>query len=131
LRCDLLRHRALDLEEIRQVAVVAVGPHLAVVLRVDELHLDAHAVASALHATLEYVGDAQLLADVSQVTRALFVLEYGRARDDLEIADPGKLVEQLAVDAVGEVRAVRARAQVREGEHCERPADGPAPVTAQ
>ncbi len=52
----------LHVEEICERLIEPLGPEMIVRLGVDELDIDAHAGAGALHATLEEVADVQLAA---------------------------------------------------------------------
>ena len=55
----------LHVEEIGQRLVEPLGPEMIAGFGVDELHVDAHAVAAALDAALEHIADVQLAADLS------------------------------------------------------------------
>src|SRR5205807_3863925 len=94
---DLLRHGRLDSEPVRQVAVVQLGPELAVGASIDQLRLDAHAISGALHAALDDGSDTQRRADLAQIARAFLVLEYRRSRYHLKIPEPRHLPQQLIV----------------------------------
>ena len=60
-RDDLVLH----VEEIGQRLVEPLGPEMIAGLGVDELHVDAHAIAAALDAAFEHVAYVQLAADLS------------------------------------------------------------------
>ena len=55
----------LHVEEIGERLVEPLGPEMIARFGVDELHVDAHAVAAALNAALEDIADVQLAADLS------------------------------------------------------------------
>ena len=99
---------ALDGEDVGggELAVVALRPEVGVGARVDELHVDAHAVARSLHAAFEDLRDAELIGD--RLHRQLRVAELldGGARDHPERADLRELGEDVVVDAVDEVGVV-------------------------
>ena len=52
----------LQAEDVLQVAVVAIGPHVTAGCGVDQLRIDPHAVAAAPHAAFEHVADVERLA---------------------------------------------------------------------
>ena len=60
---DPVRDVVLDLEDIGQIAVVAVGPEMRAVGRVDELRRDPHAIAGAADRAFEHRAHAKLAAD--------------------------------------------------------------------
>ena len=57
----------LHVEEIGERLVEPLGPEMIAGFGVDELHIDAHAVAAALNAAFEDVANVQLAADLLQV----------------------------------------------------------------
>ena len=57
----------LHVEEIGEGLVEPLGPEMIARFRVDELHVDAHAVSAALNAALEHIADVQLAADLLQI----------------------------------------------------------------
>ena len=64
---DRLRDLVLHGEDIREAAVVALGPDVAAGGDIVELGGDAHMVAFLAHRALDDVADAELLADLLQV----------------------------------------------------------------
>jgi hypothetical protein len=76
---DGLGNVALEGKRILQRAVVVLGPWRGVRARVDELGVDAHALAVVLHAALDQVGDFELTGDLAQIAR-LASLEPGLRR---------------------------------------------------
>ena len=64
---DLAGDVVLDLEDIGQVAIVAVGPQVATGGRVDELRGDPHAIAGAADRAFEHRAHAKLAADGANV----------------------------------------------------------------
>jgi hypothetical protein len=78
----------LDGEHISQIAIVGLCPQMRVGAGIDQLGVDPDAVASALHAAFEHMGDAELLADLAQVPFAsAFVLHGRRATDHFQVRD--------------------------------------------
>ena len=55
----------LHVEEIGERLVEPLGPEMIAGFGVDELHVDAHAVAAALDAAFEHIADVQLAPDLS------------------------------------------------------------------
>ena len=53
----------LHVEAIGERLVEALGPAMIAGFGIDELHVDAHAIAAALNATLDDVADVQLTSD--------------------------------------------------------------------
>ena len=62
-RRDLERHVALDREDVGELAVVRLGPDVAVGLGIDQLRHHPHPVTSPPHAPLEQRPHAESLAD--------------------------------------------------------------------
>ena len=96
------------------------APDVRAALGLDELHGDAQAVAGLLHAALQQIGDAQLLADLAHVGRAALVGECRSARDDEKRADAGQRRGDRLDDAVGEIILPRLRRHVVERQHGDR-----------
>ena len=57
----------LHVKEIGERLVEPLGPEVTASLRVNELHVDAHAVSAALDAALEDIADVQLAPDLLQI----------------------------------------------------------------
>ena len=68
---DALRDFTLDREDIGQGPIVGFGPEVAVRLRVDQLHIDAHPIAGFLDAAFEDMRDAELFCDFGRFSGAL------------------------------------------------------------
>ena len=101
-RDDRRRHLVLDREDVLEVAVVALGPEVAVGLGVDQLHGDADALARLAHAALDDVLHAELARDLLHVDRLALVLERRVARDHEQLAEARQLGDDVLGDAVGE-----------------------------
>jgi hypothetical protein len=71
----------LHVEQIGERLVEPLSPEMIAGFSVDELHIDAHAVAAALNAALEDIADVQLAADLLQVDGLAFVSESRVAPD--------------------------------------------------
>ena len=57
----------LDGEDVRGIAVEAIGPEMAAGLAVDQLRIDPYVVAGAPHAALQHVADTELAGDLADV----------------------------------------------------------------
>src|ERR1019366_3820861 len=71
----------LHVKEISHRLVEAFGPEGITGFAINELDIDAHAVAAALHRTLKDVPNAELLADPLQIDMFSLVSESGVATD--------------------------------------------------
>ena len=58
---------AFDCKHIRDIAIVAFRPKLAVRPRIDQLSVDAHSIAGALHCAFQHVRYAQVGGDLAQI----------------------------------------------------------------
>ena len=54
----------LELEQIRQIILEAIGPEMRAGLTVNKLRVDAHSVAVPLYRAFEDIAHAQFLADL-------------------------------------------------------------------
>jgi hypothetical protein len=87
--------------------------------RVNELHVDAHAVAGSLYASFEYLRDPQVLSDRLHRQLSVAKLFNGGARNDPERTDLRKLGEDVVVDAIDEEGILALVAAVLEGQNCD------------
>ena len=117
---DAGRDVALHREHVLQVAVVVLGPEVAVGTRVDQLQVDAHLAGGLLHAAFEHRRDAELLGHDLQVRWVAGVLLGRRARDDFQVVDSGEPCEDLVLHAGGEIGICLVIAEVLEGQHGDR-----------
>ena len=74
----------LDGEDIGEVAIVAVGPEMVAVCRIDQLPGNANAAVRHADAALKHVADAEFLRELLHLDRAALVGKGGVARNDLE-----------------------------------------------
>src|SRR5262245_61096694 len=74
------RHPVLQLEDIVQCAVEAIGPDVRAGGRVDQLAGDAHAVAGFAHAAFEHIAHAKFPRHLLYVDGAALVGETRIAR---------------------------------------------------
>ena len=59
----------LDRKDVGQFAIKCIGPHMGIIGRFDELHVNAHGIAAVLHASFQNVGNAKLPRDLGQICR--------------------------------------------------------------
>ena len=119
-RDDLRRHHVLQLEDVLQFAVHAVGPESGAGLGVDQLPGDAQPVAGLAHASFKHVADAELAADLLHVDRAALVGEAGIAGDHEQPVHARQGGDDLVDDPVDEIVLLRIVAEVDEGQHGDR-----------
>ena len=100
---DLVGDLVLDLEDVRHLAVVAFGPDREAGGGVDQLGVDAQAVARPAQAALEREVGAQLLADLRRGHLLVAEGEHGGAREDVQALDLGEIGEDVLGDAVPQV----------------------------
>src|SRR4029434_8562661 len=67
------RHLILQIEDVFERAVVAVGPDVIACCGVNELSSDADAIAGLADASLQHISDAELAADLLQIDRLALV----------------------------------------------------------
>ena len=113
--CDL----ALDSEQIAQVAVVALRPHVGLRAWLDQLGGEPHPRAVALHAAFHDEVRTQLAGDGGHGLLRAFVGERRRARDDVQVrgGNPRQLGDHLLGHTIGEVLLIRRFAHVFERQH--------------
>ena len=110
----------LDREDVVEVAVEAFSPQVAAVLAVDQLGVDAHAIAGLAHASLQDRAHAEVLAHLRDVGRLALVGEGGVAGDDEQARNLGQIGDDVLGDAVGEILLLGIARHVVEGQHCDR-----------
>ncbi len=110
---DLVLHR----EDVRHLAVVALGPDVITVGDVDELDGHAQALARLAHAALKHLVDPQPLADPAGGLHAPAAQARDRQARDLQALEPHQGVGQLVGHPFTEVLLVRVRGEVHEGQH--------------
>ena len=95
----------MDGEDVVQVAIVTIGPKLGSGPSIGKRHCNSHSISSALHTALQDVGDPELSADLTKITRFTTpeTLDAGLV-DYLEGRNLGQSGEDGAVHAVSEKR---------------------------
>src|SRR2546423_14969999 len=71
----------LHIEKVGALLVEALGPQMRAALGIDELRIEAHPLASVLHAAFEHVSHAELTADPAGVDGLALVGKSGAAPD--------------------------------------------------
>ena len=110
-------HFVLELEQVRDVFLEAVGPEMRAAFGVDELGVDAHPVGVALHRAFEHVAHAELLADRLGVEVLALEGEGGVAGDDEAVVEARQFGGEILGDAVGEIVLGRIVGEVGERQH--------------
>ena len=113
---DDLDDLVLNLEDVRQLTVEALGPEVAFGLAVQQLGGDAHAIAGLAHAALQEVAGRQGCGNVLGLDGASLVLERLVARDNLEGPEARQGGDDVLRHAVGEKGLVRVVGEGREGQ---------------
>src|SRR6516164_3645613 len=117
---DAGRDLVLQLEDIFERTVEAVGPQMRPGQRVDQLRRDAHPSAGFAHRAFEHIADTELSADLLHLDRLAFVRKARIAGDHEEPADAGERGNDLLNHAVGEIFLLRVTAQIGEGQYRDR-----------
>ena len=117
---DALGHPVLQLEDVLERAVEAVGPEMGAGRRIDELAGDAHAVRGLAHAAFEHVAHAELAADLPHVDGAALVGEARIAGDHEQPANARQRGDDVLDHAVGEILLLGVAAHVLERQHGDR-----------
>ena len=114
---DLVADLVLERERVLEPAIVALGPDVLVLRRIDELRGHAHAVVDLAYAAFDDVLAAELARDRPRVDLAALVGGGGLPGHDLEARQRLQPRRQVLHDAVGEVLLRRIVAHVRERQH--------------
>ena len=86
---NFLGDLVLQRKDVRQIAIVMVGPQVLTGRSVDQLGGDAYAVAALANAALQDIAHAQVGPDLAYVNSLTFVGERGIARDHKKPAQLG------------------------------------------
>ena len=87
--------------------------------RINQLRVDAHAIASALNTSFQHICDAKLLPDLAHVVRhPAFVWHYTGAADHFQIGNFREVTENLVLHAIGEKGILLFFAQIAKRQHC-------------
>ncbi len=117
-RDDLVLH----VEQIGDRLVETLRPEVAAALGVNQLDIDAHALAAALDAALEDIANVELAPDLLQVDGLALVGEGGVAPDDERAADAREVGGQALGHAVNKILLFGVAPHVGERQHEQRKA---------
>ena len=107
-------------EDVSEIAIIGLRPNVRIAAGVDELRVDPHLAARALHTALEYMRYAKLFPDLAQVTRdSGLVLHYAGAADHFQICDFGEVGQDFILHAIREKRVRFFLAQIFKGKNCD------------
>ena len=111
---DLHRDLPLNGQHVRYVAVVALGPQVRHVRRLDELGGNAHPRPRPADAAFQHVVDAEILADLADVLARILVEHRCRASDDAEVTgiERAELGDHFFREAVAEELLLGVVAQI-------------------
>ena len=86
---------------------------MCVIACIDQLRVYSHAIASALNTSLHYIGKAEFICDLAQVTfHAVLVLHHRSAANDFQVRDPRQIRQDLILHAVRKKRVIRIATEV-------------------
>src|SRR5262249_24292610 len=103
---------ALQGQDVSEVPVVAVRPQWLIGGAVDQLYRGSDAIGRLLNRPLDYGVDLKLPRDVRDRFACVAVLHRGGARDHVQAADAGQLVDERLGHVVRQIRVLRAAVQV-------------------
>ena len=116
-RGDGRGHLVLDLEDVLQSTVIALRPDVGLGLAVDELDSDSHAIGGFADTAFHDVVDAEFAGDLLRLDGLALVDEDGVARNHEELAEAGKLSDDVLGEAVSEELLLWIAAHVDEGQY--------------
>ncbi len=114
--CDFLRDFALDGEHVFQIAIVLLCPDVRVAARVDQLGIYVQPGSRLADAAFQYVGCAQLIADLTRIVLAA-IFHHASAADDLESGNLRQLRQKVVLNTVGKGGVLFVVAQVFKRKH--------------
>src|SRR4029077_8328697 len=76
--CDL----ALNCEHVRKIPVIALSPQLPVVARIDQVRVEAHAVAGTPHTSFQYIRNPEFVADLGEIALDTALVLHRRGAAD-------------------------------------------------
>ena len=119
---DSLGDFALQDQRIAEVALIRLGPDLTLVVDLDELSGDAHALTPPAEAALQNVIRSELSAELTDVPFSPLVFPRGASREDPQPIgfQPTELRNHLLGQPVTQIFLVRVAGEVVEGKYRER-----------
>ena len=120
LRHDVARHVALQRQNIRDGAFVAVRPKILARLRLHQFRGNAHAIVGAQHRAFHQRVHAQFLRDLRGAFVLVLVLHHRSARDHAQFLDLRKLSDQRVGHSVGEIILFGIASEILQRQHRQR-----------
>src|ERR1700746_1605297 len=114
---DRLGDLVLDRENVRHLAVIALGPEAVAAADVHELSADPQPVARPPHAPLEHGRHLELRPDLGEIDPLSAERERRGPRRDAQAGQLREGVDDLFGDALAEILEVGVAAQVRERQY--------------
>ena len=114
---DLAGHVALDREHGIEIPVILLGPQVIVGPGVDQLGVDPDSAPGPLNLALQDRRGSQLRADRAHGLRGVPVPGGRSARNHLQAADLGQLIDDVVGHTIAEVLGVGVAPDVHEGEN--------------
>src|SRR5580765_125163 len=109
----------LECEDIAQVTIVALSPHVIVAGTVDQLGGNAHATAGFPHAAFENVADFEFAREFRNINMLALVHKGAVARYDRQCRNLTQIGDDVLSDAVAEVLLLLIAAHVCKGQHAD------------
>ena len=104
----------LHIEEIAERLVEPFGPEVIACSGIDQLHVDAHAIAGAPNAAFEDITHIQIAADLGQIDGLPLIGERGVAPNHERTSNAREVGRQAFRDPVDEMLLARVAADVGE-----------------
>src|SRR5262245_4326420 len=92
---DRLGNFILDRKDVVELAIVLLRPRLQSVLHIDQLHVDAHLIASLLQTPFQDMCHPEYLADLTQIEIVALELEGRSARGHFQSGNLSERIEYL------------------------------------
>ena len=98
---NFLRNFALNCEQIIEIAVVLLHPHMSVSVRVDQLRIHVKPCPDPTDAALQKMRYAQIISDLSHIS-FLAIFHHTAPTDYFQIGDPRQLGQNVVLNTVDE-----------------------------
>src|SRR4030095_4995039 len=98
---NFLRDLALNCEQIIEIAVVLLHPHMSVSARVDQLRIHVEPCPDPADAAFQKMRYAQINSDLSHIS-FLAIFHHTAPADHFQIGDPRQLGQNVILDAIDE-----------------------------
>ena len=114
---DFTDDLVLQREYVAQLAIVALGPQMLAICRIDQLDGDAHGIARLADTALDDVTRTEFAPHVANIGAQALVRKGRVTRDDLDPGYPRNIGDQILGHAVGEILLLGIAAHVGERQH--------------